>query len=636
MNRRAILGGFTTLALAFSAFAGWKPVPAGGRPGAPMMTEWGEKVTPENAWRSYPRPQMVRNNWTNLNGLWDYAITTNGVKVKTSPFDPLEPAPSVARGKIFVPFAIESPLSGVGRLLEGNELLWYRRKIDVTPQKGNRILLHFGAVDFRCSVFIGHQGVMDAPHEGGWTPFTCDITDFVKPGENELVVCVWDPTQGYVGSTGKQTPHAQGPWYTRSSGIWQTVWMEEVPENHIAAYEVATDIDKGEVTIEFKVESVKCKVGECGAVEIENPVNPVNPVKKKFVPNESVTIKLPAPVALWSPDAPSLYNFTARFGEDEIKGYFAMRKFDVAKDTKGVLRFHLNNELIFIFGPLDQGYWPDGILTPPSEEAMAFDIKAMKSIGCNVIRKHMKTEPAQWYRLCDEIGMIVLQDMPAGFGRETERYGFFRREAKEIIDSLRVFQCIVMWCPYNEYWGQPGAFFTHETLDWVRRYDRTRLVDAASGGGDWEGGSGSAFNDHRPVGVCEAGDVVDMHTYPGPGMFPVNPRRVSFLGEFGGAGQLVEGHVWNPGAKCHWHGKKEDSDTPEKLEKKYTSLLDGVAGLAAKGLSGAIYTQLADVEEEPNGYYTYDRKVLKIDAAKLRAAHEKVFESARRAAEGSR
>ena len=464
---------------------------------------------------------------------------------------------------------------------------------------------------------------MDAPHEGGWTPFSCDITDFVKAGENELVVCVWDPTQGHVGSTGKQTPHASGPWYTRSSGIWQTVWMESVPEKHISGYDVKTDIDKGEVTLAFHGTGN----GEWGTVEIES-------CKARFRLGEPLTVKLPEPVRLWSPESPALYNFTARFGDDEVKGYFAMRKFSVAKDVKGILRFHLNNKPIFIYGPLDQGYWPDGILTPPSEEAMAFDIKAMKDIGCNVIRKHMKTEPARWYRLCDELGMIVLQDFPAGFGRETERYGFFRREAKDIIDSLRVFQSVVMWCPYNEYWGQPGAFFTHETLDWVRRYDRTRLVDAASGGGDWEGGSGSAFKDHRPAGVCEAGDVVDMHTYPGPGMFPVNPRRVSFLGEFGGVGQLVEGHVWNPGAKCHWHGKKEDSDTPEKLERKYMSLLDGVAGLAAKGLSGAIYTQLADVEEEPNGYYTYDRKVLKIDAAKLRAAHEKVYEEARHAGEG--
>ena len=613
----------TTTFAAASAFAEWHPMPAGGSGRAPMMTEWGERVTPENAWRGYPRPQMVRVEWTNLNGLWDYAITTNGVKVRTSPFDASDPAPTVARGKILVPFAIESPLSGVGRLLDAKELLWYRRTIDIKPENGKRVILHFGAVDFRASVFIGHDCVMDAPHEGGWTPFSCDITDFVKPGENELVVCVWDPTQGYVGSTGKQTPHASGPWYTRSSGIWQTVWMESVPEKHISGYDVKTDIDKGEVTLAFHGTGN----GEWGTVEIQSG-------RTQFRLGEPVTIKLPEPVRLWSPDSPALYDFTAKFGDDEIKGYFAMRRFSVDKDGNGVLRFHLNNKPIFIYGPLDQGYWPDGILTPPSEEAMAFDIKAMKGIGCNVMRKHMKTEPAQWYRLCDEIGMIVLQDMPAGFGRETERYGFFRREAKDILDSLRVFQCIVMWCPYNEYWGQPGAFFTHETLDWVRRYDRTRLVDAASGGGDWEGGSGSTFKDHRPAGVCEAGDVVDMHTYPGPGMFPVNPRRVSFLGEFGGAGQLVDGHVWNPGAKCHWHGKKEDSDTPEKLEKKYISLLDGVASLAAKGLSGAIYTQLADVEEEPNGYYTYDRKVLKIDAAKLRAAHEKVYEEARHAGDG--
>ena len=471
----------------------------------PMLTPWGEKVTSENCWRDYPRPQLARANWTCLNGDWDYAITaiTNTAA-----------RPETWAGKIRVPFALEAPLSGCGgRLLEPDEYLWYTRMIDLDPKPGERILLHFGAVDFRAIVYLGHDEV--ALHEGGQLPFTVDLTPFAKKGANTLTVLVWDPTEDFIQSRGKQTFKTHACFYTRSSGITQTVWLETVPETYIADYDVATDIDKGEVTIEFKVESVKCKVEGAGTIEIENPVNPVNPVQKAFIAGEPVTIRLPAPVALWSPEEPNLYHFTARYGRDEIKGYFAMRRFEKRKDAKGVLRFFLNNEPYYVIGTLDQGWWPDGLLTPPSEEAMAFDIQTLKDCGFNTMRKHIKVEPLRYYALCDRMGLLVLQDMPCHdtdpngpFRASTVKgYALYRAELKGMIDLLRKVPSIVMWVPYNEGWGQHDPFLTHTTLDFVRRDDPTRLVDGPSGWDDWEGGAlqldwrkPHVITAHRPAG----------------------------------------------------------------------------------------------------------------------------------------
>ena len=607
---------------------------------APMMTPWGEKVTSENAWREYPRPQMVRGNWTCLNGEWDYAVTS----VTNTPGRPAK-----WDGKIRVPFCIESVLSGVGRLLKPDEFLWYTRKIVCDPKPGERILLHFGGVDFRTMVFIGHEEVTDVPHEGGQNPFTLDITDFVKRGENELTVCVWDPTEDFVNSRGKQSFKPKGCFYTRVSGIWQTVWMETVPERRIESYRVFPDIDKGEVTLVFKVDEAD---GTTGTIEIENPVNPVSkklcasaPLREEFTPNEPVTIKLPSPVALWSPESPKLYHFTAKYGSDEIKGYFAMRKFEKRRDAKGVLRFFLNNEPYYVMGTLDQGWWPDGLLTPPSEEAMAFDIQTLKDCGFNTMRKHIKVEPLRYYALCDRMGLLVIQDLPSGDGSwrdpmnagVVQRYGLQRQEMKEMMDTLQAVPSIVMWNPYNEGWSQPGEFLTHSMLDFVRRHDRTRLVNGPSGCWDWEGGhllpKGWAWDkrvltSHRPEGECEAADAVDLHLYRGPDMLAVNPRRVSFLGEFGGLGHPVPGHLWKE-AKGSWgYGGIEDTKTREGLEKTYLGLMDKLGDLAEKGLGGSIYTQTTDVEIEINGLLTYDRKVLKYNPAVLKKAHETVIRRA--------
>ena len=601
-----------------------------------MLTTWGEKVTSENAWREYPRPQMVRQNWTNLNGDWEYAITS----VTNTPG-----RPEKWDGKIRVPFCIESALSGVGRLLEPDEFLWYTRKIVCDPKPGERILLHFGGVDFRTMVFVGHDEVTDVPHEGGQNPFTLDITDFVKKGENDLTVCVWDPTENFVNSRGKQSFKPSGCFYTRVSGIWQTVWMETVPEKYITGYSVVADIDKGEVTIEFKVKSGKCKVGEWGTVEIENSVSSA-PLREKFIPGEPCTVKLPTPVALWSPENPKLYNFTAKYGKDEINGYFGMRKFEKRTDAKGILRFFLNNEPYYVMGTLDQGWWPDGLLTPPSEEAMVFDIKTLKDCGFNTMRKHIKVEPLRYYALCDRLGLLVIQDLPSGDGNPSDpmgsrvvpRYWLQRQEMKEMMDVLQAVPSIVMWNPYNEGWTQPGEFLTHSMLDFVRRYDRTRLVNGPSGCWDWEGGhllpkgwdwNRRVLTNHRPEGECEAADTVDLHLYRGPDMLAVNPRRISFLGEFGGLGHPVEGHLWKE-AKGSWgYGGIADTKTREGLEKTYLGLMNKLGDLAEKGLGGSIYTQTTDVEIEINGLLTYDRKVLKYNPEVLKAAHESVIRRAK-------
>ena len=602
---------------------------------SPLMTEWGEKVTPENAWREDPRPRMVRgglgNLTTILNGEWDYAITS----VTNTPG-----RPEKWDGKILVPFALESALSGVGKTLEPDQFLWYTRKINCVKVPGERILLHFGAVDFRTMVFIGHREVTDVPHEGGQNPFTLDITDYVKSGDNDLIVCVWDPTEDFVNSRGKQSFRPAGCFYTRVSGIWQTVWMERVPEKYIKGYKVVTDIDASTATIDFDLAgegNVDVKV--YGLSSDQQIVRTTGHVVEVKIPNAK----------LWSPEEPNLYHFKATYGKDVVTGYFGMRKFEKRKDAKGVWRFYLNNKPYYVMATLDQGWWPDGLLTPPSEEAMAFDIQTLKDCGFNTMRKHIKVEPLRYYALCDKMGLLVIQDLPSGSGdwadpmkaKTVARYGLERQEMKEMMDALQAVPSIVMWNPYNEGWSQPGEFLTHAMLDFTRRYDPTRLVNGPSGCFDWEGGhllpkgwewTNRVETAHRPQGVCEAADTVDMHLYRGPAMFAVNDRRVSFLGEFGGLGHPVEGHLWKEATGSWGYGGIEDTKTREGLEKTYLGLMSQLEDLARKGLGGSVYTQTTDVEIEVNGLMTYDRKVLKYDPAVLKAAHKRVFDAARAAA----
>lgn len=601
---------------------------------APLMTKWGANVTSENCWREYPRPQMMRSGWTCLNGDWDYAVTS---VTNTSG------RPARWDGKIRVPFAIESALSGVEKLLEPDQFLWYSRKIVCRKRPDERILLHFGAVDFRAMVFIGHDEVTDVPHEGGQDAFSLDVTDFVTDGENELTVCVWDPTEGFVNSRGKQCLKPHSCFYTRVSGIWQTVWMETVPKRYIESYKTFCDIDRGNVRIEMNVRGEGEERVSIAAFDGNQKVGDFSPV------SDSVYELHLKSFECWSPETPKLYQFVARCGKDEVRGYFGMRKIERRADESGVLRFFLNNRPYYILGTLDQGWWPDGLLTPPSDEAMAFDIRTLKDCGFNAMRKHIKVEPLRFYYLCDKMGLLLIQDFPCSTGdmhdpvksESVRGYGFQRVELKRMIDGLQSVPSVIMWVPYNEGWSQPGEFLTHSTLDFVKSYDPTRLVGGPSGAWDYEGGhilphdwawNARVTTAHKPIGVCEAADTVDLHLYRGDNpnglhgshpVFPANARRISFLGEFGGLGHPVEGHLWKTTDSWGYGGVK-DTATRKGLENTYLAMMDDLAGLVERGLGGSIYTQTTDVEVEINGLMTYDRRVLKFNPEVLRKAHEKI------------
>ena len=652
MKKRTVLSS-VFLAILFAvlftpALSGWEPAEN------VLMTEWGEKVTPEKAWREYPRPQMVRDlyeKWQNLNGLWDYAITPRGSGI-----------PEKWDGKILVPYPVESALSGVKRLLKPDEEIWYRRtfKGDVSWIFGDpgldreRLLLHFGAVDFRTQVFLNGVEVTAEPHENGILPFTLDVTDYVKPftpsrisskwppdydsdpDNNELVVCVWDPTDEGMQATGKQSLNPNGCFYSRVSGIWQTVWLECVPRMYIESYHVVPDIDAGTVTVTVKTNgnAPNAKL----AIHVTRGERPGRPSLPRHLPprlgsgetviaetvvddwSKPVVIPIVNPergadLALWSPENPNLYTITfeltfgtgADIGKDNVKGYFGMRKIEWKPDELGVPRFYLNNKKYFMYGTLDQGWWPDGLLTPPSEEAMRFELDFLKKAGFNMLRKHIKVEPLSYYALCDTMGILVWQDMVSGPGNTDDRYAMYRRDLREMVDLLRGCPSVVMWVPYNESWGQPGAEKTNMTLNWLKHYDPSRPVDGPSG-----------WNDY---GV---GDTRDMHNYPGPGMFPVMADRVSVLGEFGGLGLDVPGHLWE---KEHW-GYVHD-DTREAYQARYRELMKQLAVLASEGLAAAVYTQTTDVERETNGLLTYDRKVVKYPADELAALHRVVYDAAK-------
>ncbi len=591
---------------------------------APMMTEWGEKVTPENALNEYPRPQLERaTKWSNLNGLWDWQVTKRK-----------DGSPEKWEKGILVPFAIETSLSRVGRLLKPNETLWYRRTFEAPALAANeRLLLNFECVDWRTQIWINGVELTDYPHDGGQLPFSFDITALVKIGANELKLSVWDPTEGFITSHGKQLLKPHGCLYTRSSGIVGTVWTEVVPVTHLTGYRIVSDVAAGAVTVKF--EGTGNLMGAKGRVKVLKDGKEVASAEMRDW-TKGVRIELPRPVRLWTPETPELYDLELVLEDalagtrDTVKGYFGMRSFEMKRDSAGVLRFFLNGKLTFVNGTLDQGWWPDGFLTPPSEEAMKFDITLLKSFGYNAMRKHIKVEPRRYYALCDRLGIMVLQDLPSGFNDPQNRYAFSRYELKGMIDHLYNHPSIVMWIPYNEGWGQPDAAKTRDTLLWTMRYDTTRLVDGPSGWHDYEGGQLMQKNkrvntEHLKFGAPAAGHCVDMHDYGGsPSMYPPNPYRASFLGEYGGCSLKVPGHRWQEDAKEFSYGNSADR---KALEKRYVGLMEKIAALAKKGLAGAIYTQTTDVENELNGLVTYDRKVVKFDAAVMRKAHQKIYDA---------
>ncbi len=574
-----------------AAAADWKPAEA------PLMTKWAKDVSPDKVHPEYPRPQLVRKDWQNLNGLWDYAVTPKEA-----------PAPEKYEGKILVPFPFESALSGVMKRVDDKSRLWYRRTFSVPKDwSGKRLLLHFGAVDWEAAVWVNGKKLGD--HQGGYDPFTFDVTDALKgSGEQELVVGVWDPSSSGTQPRGKQVNRPQGIYYTPSTGIWQTVWLEPVPEAHITGLKIVPDVDRGRVRLTVHAAGAGADylvdVLVAGGGSAINQVG--DPAGKPF------DVRLDT-VRLWSPESPSLYvlRVVLRQGDkvvDSVESYFGMRKVEVGKDDKGVTRLLLNGKPVFQVGPLDQGFWPDGLHTPPTDEAMKYDLDVTKKLGFNMVRKHVKVEPARWYYWCDKMGLLVWQDMPSGeksvargkgeITRSPESAKQFELELKRMIDGLHNHPCIVMWVVFNEGWGQ---YDTERLTKWAKEYDPTRWANGASG-----------WNDMK------VGDVHDIHVYPGPGSPPPEPTRAAVLGEFGGLGLGIEKHTWS---EKQW-GYRTVRDKAD-LTRRYERLLAEVYRLKDNpGLSAAVYTQTTDVETEVNGLLTYDRAVLKVDAERIAAVNK--------------
>ena len=549
--------------------AEWAPVPGH------IMTRWAKEVSPQNALPEYPRPQMVRKEWMNLNGLWDLAITKKE-----------ELRPNEFKQRILVPYPVESALSGVGHIVKPDERVWYRRTVEIPGAwKDVRVLLNFGAVDWDCVVSV--NGKETGKHTGGYSPFSIDITDALKPGgSQEIVVSVWDPTDAGQ-PHGKQVLNPGGIMYTATSGIWRTVWLEPVAKSHIASYTLIPDIDKEEAKVKIKAEGA----GANAAVKITALDQGKAVASATGKPGEEIILKVKSP-KLWSPDAPFLYDLQVTLTDgtaaDAVTGYFGMRRISILKDEGGVNRLALNNKVLFQYGPLDQGFWPDGLYTAPTDAALKYDVEAMKRLGCNMMRKHVKVEPDRLYYWADKLGLLIWQDMPAG-GNPADKHANFERELNEMIDTLENHPSIVMWVVFNEGWGQ---YDTPRLVQMVKQRDPNRIVSNASGWTD-----------------MKCGDVMDMHNYPGPGMPGVEPTRVAVLGEFGGLGRPVKDHLWKDAGSWGYVSFK----TPAEATDAYVGLLTRMRPLIGKGLSAAVYTQTSDVEVEVNGMMTYDREQIKFD-----------------------
>ena len=581
-----------------------------------LKTNWTDQVNPANPLPEYPRPQLVRNSWQNLNGQWDYAILPKG----TAPEGGFQ-------GKITVPFAAESLLSGVQKTVGPDQELWYERQLTLSLNRTNkRVLLHFGAVDWEAEVWV--NGIRAGSHQGGFDGFSLDISDLLIKGEKQTIrVRVWDPSDAGPQPRGKQVQNPRGIWYTPVTGIWQTVWLETVPVQHITGVTSKTDWENKNLIFSPEIQSNRQDLTV--QISVMDPEGFSETKSAKL--GEPIQIHLPNPKP-WSPGDPFLYPVSIKLYQgkkllDEAQSYAAFRDIRMAKDANGHQRMLLNGEEVFHYGPLDQGWWPDGLYTAPTDEALLFDIQKTHEMGFNMIRKHVKVEPARWYYHADRLGMLVWQDMPSGDlgnrwevrpgvirkGVNKERTAasekIFRTEWTEIIKEFKFFPSIVVWVPFNEAWGQ---FKTKEITALTRELDPTRLINSASGGNfELEG--------NRVVG-----DILDLHNYPDP----VMPDPAVFgttislvLGEYGGLGLPVEGHTWQQ--KDNWGYQSFKSK--EELEARYRTLVDDLNELISKGLAAAVYTQTTDVEIETNGLMTYDRKVIKIPTEVLFQIHQKLY-----------
>ncbi len=584
----------------------WKPVEGH------IMTRWAKDVNAASPHSEYPRPTLVRDQWKSLNGLWDYAIAPRDLAVM----------PASAQGKILVPFPVESALSGVKKPLLPTERLWYKRTFVKPEHWGTKAMLHFDAVDWEAEVWM--NGKLLGKHSGGYDRFSFDVSTAMREGENELVVAVWDPTDTGTQPRGKQVLKPEGIWYTAVSGIWQSVWIEPVGEvsiqgirAEIARFDFAVsgnDAIGGNSILEVTIDAPGLRESDKVKVRMTLPSRDAGQEFEVDRREGCLFRVLVSKRELWSPENPNVYKIKVwieRNGKtvDSVDSYFAARKIEVKKDEYGQ-RLYLNGQPVFQVGPLDQGWWPDGLYTAPTDEALKFDIEKTKELGFNMIRKHVKVEPERWYYYCDLLGMLVWQDMPSGdkyiggddpdITRTPQSGAQFETELREIVSQFGHHPSIVMWVPYNEGWGQ---WDTARIASLVKSWDTTRLVNSASGWTD-----------------RGAGDVWDIHRYPGPAVPPADGKRAQVLGEFGGLGLPLTGHLWQD--KQNWGYRTFTS--LDELRPAYERLFLQLDALREEGLSAAVYTQTTDVEGEVNGLMSYDRSVVKVDPSWARALHARL------------
>ncbi len=592
-----------------------------------MLTPWGEKVTPKNAWREYPRPQMVRDNWTNLNGLWQYAVTANTAA-----------KPAQMKGDILIPFALETPLSGVGRRLEPNEVIWYQHDFSLKSLPKGRLLLNFEGVDYKCMVWI--NGKMVGDHVGGNLPFSFDVTDQIRKGKNTLELRVMDGTDDpdLYQLRGKQKRDNSGIWYTPSSGIWATVWLEEVSDTYIERLEVLADMH-GQLKAKAHVG------GTSQEVQLSVTISEGGKrIQRKNGYQNTVSLSV-RDAELWSPNTPHLYDLEFVLLDDEgkvldqVESYIGFRSVGKEVDDNGNWQFTLNGNKIFHWGPLDQGWWPGSFLNPPADEAIVWEMNFLKAAGFNMIRKHKKAEPRRYYYHADQIGLLIWQDQTSGGAGPNEwpkwkklravqddyeprndrwwaseedaleadwpawAHELYLAELKSMIDTLYNHPSVVVWTTFNERWGQHRST---EVGEWVKAYDPSRHLNIASGGNFF------------PVT-----DIADEHDYPDPTFplaFPVYDDFIKVIGEFGGHGWPVEGHLWDLEKRNWGYGGLPQSI--EEYEERYRRTANILGEFKKKGITAGVYTQTTDVEGEINGLITYDRKVMKMTPAQLREIHK--------------